>query len=149
MIVDGKEVEGIRLKTVKLRGQLSQGLLMPMPKDLAVPEDGDVTELMGVIKYEAPIAPQLSGQVKGNFPDFIPKTDEERIQNMKDVLGAFYVTEKLDGTSVTYYKYPETFGVCSRNLELKMWKQLGLLTHLINLVDTNTNSATKTLILLN
>ena len=123
MLVDGGEVEGIRLRTIKLRGQISQGLILPFS---VFPEyglnqfvsDTDVTELMGVIKYEMPIPAQLTGIVKGSFPSFIPKTDEERIQNMADVLNGFYVTEKLDGTSVTYYKKDGVFGVCSRNLEL-------------------------------
>ena len=61
---------------------------------------------------------ELVGKVKGFFPSFIPKTDEERIQNISDVLSAFYVTEKLDGTSVTFFKKDGTFGVCSKNLEL-------------------------------
>jgi RNA ligase (TIGR02306 family) len=78
----------------------------------------DVTELLGVLKYEPPIPAQLVGKIKGFFPGFIPKTDEERIQNMGDVLTGFYVTEKLDGSSVTYYKKDGVFGVCSRNLEL-------------------------------
>lgn len=131
MLVDGKEIEGIRLKTIKLRGQLSQGIILPfsaftvdwagMPLDLNSYNDGvgtDVTELLGILKYEAPVATEMMGKAKGNFPGFIPKTDEERIQNMKEVLTSFYVTEKLDGSSVTYYKKDGKFGVCSRNLEL-------------------------------
>lgn len=119
MLVDGKEVEGIRLKTIKLRGQISQGLVLPLPLNMLDVEVGtDVSEESGVIKYEMPIPANLAGKVKGNFPCFIPKTDEERIQNMAEVLASFYVTEKLDGTSTTYYKKDGVFGVCSRNLEL-------------------------------
>lgn len=127
MLVDGKEVEGIRLKTIKLRGQISQGLVLPLPINMrnteivsmpSVEIGTDVSEELGVIKYEMPIPVELSGKVKGNFPCFIPKTDEERIQNMADILGGFFVTEKLDGTSITYYKKDGIFGVCSRNLEL-------------------------------
>ena len=125
MIVDGKQVEGIRLKTIKLRGQISQGLVMPLAditlyskRPLSQFDNGeDITEDLGVIKYEPPIPAKLVGKVKGFFPAFIPKTDEERIQNMSEVLSAFYVTEKLDGTSVTFYKKDGVFGVCSRNLE--------------------------------
>jgi RNA ligase (TIGR02306 family) len=120
MVYEGKEIEGIRLKTIKLRGQISQGLILPIPEGLAWTEDdNDVTELLGIVKYEVSIPAQLSGTVKGNFPSFIPKTDEERIQNMKGVLTRYYVTEKLDGSSVTYYKKDGVLGVCSRNLELK------------------------------
>jgi len=119
MLVEGKEVEGIRLKTIKLKGQISQGLILPLPVELSdKQEDEDVSELLGVIKYEAPVASCLAGVAKGSFPSFIPKTDEERVQNMKNLFDNFYVTEKLDGTSVTFYKKDGVFGACSRNLEL-------------------------------
>lgn len=117
MLVDGKEIQGIRLKTIKLKGQVSQGLVLPLGEVQGEVGD-DVTDILGVIKYEAPIPPELSGKAKGNFPSFIPKTDEERIQNMAEALSSYYVTEKLDGTSTTYYKKDGVFGVCSRNLEL-------------------------------
>lgn len=119
MLVDGKEIEGIRLKTIRLRGSLSQGLVMPVPAGMECVEGDDVSEELGVIKYEIPIPAALSGKVKGNFPAFIPKTDEERIQNMPDILSGFYMAEKLDGSSVTFYKKDGSFGVCSRNLELE------------------------------
>jgi RNA ligase (TIGR02306 family) len=122
MIVDGREVEGIRLKTIKLRGQLSQGLIMPLSsfKLLEGLEAGeDVSDLLGVLKYEPPIPACMSGKIKGGFPGFLRKTDEERIQNMEEVLYGFYMTEKLDGTSATYYKKDGTFGVCSKNIELQ------------------------------
>lgn len=86
----------------------------------------DVTELLGIIKYQPPIPAELSGKVKGLFPSFIRKTDEERVQNLaKEYEGykitsahKFYVTEKLDGSSATFYLKDGVFGVCSRNLEL-------------------------------
>ena len=129
MLVDGVEKIGFRLKTIKLKGQLSQGLVLPISEFLTDishdvfehPEnhiDEDISELLGVIKYEQPVPAELSGKIKGFFPTFIPKTDEERIQNMSDVLSGFYVTEKVDGCSVTFYKKDGIFGVCSRNLEL-------------------------------
>lgn len=125
MVVEGVTYTGYRLKTIKLRGQVSQGLALPVSifgLDIFNVGD-DVSEMLEVVKYEAPIPAQLSGKVKGNFPEFIPKTDEERIQNCTDLLEKykgqlFYVTEKLDGSSVTYYKKDGIFGVCSRNLEL-------------------------------
>jgi len=119
MLVDGKEIEGIRLKTIKLRGQISQGLVLPLPQEHIGLGDGfDLTENLGVIKYETPMPAELSGKAKGHLPAFIPKTDEERIQNMSDVLSNYYVTEKLDGTSTTFYKKDGVFGVCSRNFDL-------------------------------
>lgn len=127
-------VEGERLKTIKLRGQISQGLLMPMREiedfignPLRVLAEGDdVTELLGVLKWEKAIPAQLAGVCKGNFPTQIPKTDQERCQNMvKEIVAAneagmkFEITEKLEGSSMTCYLIDGEFGVCSRNMNLK------------------------------
>ena len=117
-------VKGERLRTVKLRGQLSQGLLLPYATLGRIAQEGEeVTEELGIQKWERPINPQLAGLAKGNFPDFIPKTDQERIQNCKYVLEdrqeQYEVTIKLDGSSFTAYHRDGVFGVCSRNLELK------------------------------
>jgi RNA ligase (TIGR02306 family) len=84
----------------------------------------DVTELLGVLKWERPISPQLYGQAKGNFPSFLRKTDQERVQNIGRTLESyinetFEVTIKLDGSSCTIFSNGEENGVCSRNLELK------------------------------
>ena len=128
--------EGFRLKTIRLRGQVSQGLILPIvvlnPPDANInvtPFEGlDVTEMLDIVKYEPPIPASLAGKVKGLFPSFIRKTDEERVQNLasdyekyraQNKLGMkFYVTEKLDGSSATFYLKDEVFSVCSRNLEL-------------------------------
>jgi len=92
------DVKGERLRTVKLRGQVSQGLLLGLPQQgyTGVASDGtryyvdspmdvegfDVTEHYGIQKWEAPIPAQLQGQAAGMFPTgLIPKTDQERIQN--------------------------------------------------------------------
>jgi RNA ligase (TIGR02306 family) len=119
-----------RIKTAKLRGQISQGIAFPINviKELEaveIKEGLDVSEILGVQKYEPPPAVMMSGQVKGGFPGFIPKTDEMRIQSVPDVLTRpenvgkrCYITEKVDGTSATYFIHDGEFGVCSRNLEL-------------------------------
>jgi len=128
------EQEGFRLKTIKLRGQVSQGLILPIsvlnPPDTNIyvePFEGlDVTEMLDIVKYEPPIPAELAGKVKGQFPSFLRKTDEERIQNLTKEFEEwkyqskhqFYVTEKLDGSSATFYYNNGEFGVCSRNLEL-------------------------------
>jgi len=156
-------VEGFRLKTIKLRGQISQGLLLPLEViktwkmrligTSAYPVGTDVTDILGIMKYE----PELLGQVHlkrsyfvrrylqvkwflknlfmtseqkkkqpGSFPSFIRKTDEERIQNLdiKKFRGQRYeVTEKLDGTSCSIAYYNDTFYVCSRNNKVGL--QLG------------------------
>ena len=137
-LVDG--AEGFRLKTIRLRGQISQGLIIPLTymhslyqrkKDPSIDSeewtDGvDVTEYLGIVKYEPPIPAGLAGNVKGLFPSFLQKTDEERVQNLANKYPdwvksntIFYATEKLDGSSATFYVRNGEFGVCSRNLELK------------------------------
>ena len=119
--------EGFRLKTIKLRGQISQGLILPMSIfgdfSWTAHEGLDVSEKLGIVKYEPPIPAQLAGKVKGSFPSFLRKTDEERIQNLAAEYvelrkHTYYVTEKLDGSSATFYVRDGVFGVCSRNLEL-------------------------------
>jgi RNA ligase (TIGR02306 family) len=138
-VFDG--IAGERLRTMKLRGQLSQGLLLPFAimkpffVDILFTEGVDVSDFLGIVKYEAPIPAQLAGEVKGMFPGWIQKTDQERVQNLKEELDywlreqhVWEVTEKLDGSSMTVYLRDGEFGVCSRNLELKpsetnsLWK---------------------------
>ena len=87
-------------------------------------EGDDVSEFLGIVKYEPPVPACLAGVVKGPFPSAIPKTDEERIQNLTNewpVLREYVyeVTEKLEGSSMTVFKINGEFGVCSRNLNLK------------------------------
>lgn len=135
------DVEGERLRTIKLRGQISQGLLLPLVSvyDHHVDsehddgqelcevffEGADISDILGIQKWEKPIPGSLSGTVKGNFPSFVRKTDQERIQNLKRELAQWIecgvtweVTEKLDGSSMTVYLNNDTFGVCSRNYDL-------------------------------
>jgi RNA ligase (TIGR02306 family) len=124
-------VKGERLRTVKLRGQLSQGLLLPIPEDTIkgaghlVAEGLDLTEHLGILKWERPMNAQLAGMARGNFPPLVPKTDQERIQNLtrsfeKYQEDSWSITEKLDGSSATFYLDDEdVFHVCSRNLDLK------------------------------
>lgn len=127
--------EGARIKTIKLRGQLSQGLaLQPITvfaaesKEVAFFEwvlraydaEEDLTEICGVEKWEPVIPANLAGKVRGNFPSFLQKTDQERIQNLdvNKLHGHYEVTMKLDGSSMTVYRHEGRFGVCSRNLDL-------------------------------
>lgn len=128
-------VKGERLRTIKLRGQLSQGLLLPeavasnaiLPGEFFICEEGsDVSEVLNIKKWEKPMNAQLAGVCKGNFPSLIPKTDQERVQNLKkeikvcfDAGTLFEITEKLEGSSMTCYLLDGEFGVCSRNMDLK------------------------------
>ena len=81
-----------RIKTIKLRGQVSQGLCLPLSildtLDHRLPpvEGDDFTERLGVQKYEVYVPAQLAGERKGNFPDFMHKTDEMRIQAVPDII---------------------------------------------------------------
>lgn len=124
--------DGFKLKTIKLRGQLSQGLALPLERvthrNWLTPIEGeDLTEVLGVKLWEQPVSLGQQGRVKGNFPDFIPKTDQERVQNIPKQIAkifetdeTFEVTLKLDGSSMTVYVIDGKVGVCSRNLELDM-----------------------------
>ena len=120
--------EGFRIKTIRLRGQISQGLVMKL-EDVGLPDmeiDTDVTDMLNVRLYYPSVPEELKGIMKGNFPDFVPKTDETRVEVLgkKGILTRWkgtkcYVTEKIDGTSVTYYLKDGEFGVCSRKVDLK------------------------------
>jgi tRNA-binding EMAP/Myf-like protein len=137
--------DGFRIKTMKMRGQLSQGLILPLeeviphgnaqPEGVKVTEDGclyycpiipvsmwnegdDLTEYLGVKLYEKPIAGNLVGRVKGNFPSFLRKTDQERIQNclgeLKYNLGFVkkepYVVQTPEGPKEIEPKQPSLVG---------------------------------------
>lgn len=139
-------VKGQRLRTIRLRKQLSQGLLLPtsvisqiwekmeigdpwMPRFFHFFEGDDFTQFLyekfGLQKWEAPIPLHLAGTARGNFPSYIPKTDEPRVQNLVQEIfeehkgEGYEVTIKLDGSSCTIYVNENDFGVCSRNLDLK------------------------------
>jgi RNA ligase (TIGR02306 family) len=143
--------DGFRLRTIKLRGEISQGLILPLDEfpEYFVKENGqwllkvvqdvpgvplekgyDLTYTMGVQKYEAPIPSNLMGVARGNFPSFVPKTDEERFENLtqRHIRGhendTFEITVKVDGSSMTVYQNLDLeeglqFGVCSRNFDLE------------------------------
>jgi len=125
LLPDG--TEGFRLRTVKLRGQISQGLLIEptdIPElniDLEVGQD--VSEILGITLFEEPIPLELEGKIKGYFPSYFPKTNEERLQNFSRVYEelkqkTFYVAEKLEGQSFSAYIKEAEFGLCTRVLDL-------------------------------
>lgn len=114
------------LRTIKLRGQVSQGLVMSLaelglPSDL--PEGEDLTERLGITKWEPPLTG--SGDAVGLFfTELADKTDSERVQNLSDAELAelaqhtWQATEKCDGTSVSIARTADGVRVCSRNLEV-------------------------------
>lgn len=126
------KARGWRVKMCRFRGAPSEVLIIPLPVDMmsGYTCGTDVTELIGVTKYQKPISIHLQGIAKGHFPDFIPKTDELNYQKYMDLVQAlegcpYYVTEKMDGSSTTAYKYKGGFGICSRNYEVEWNKNNG------------------------
>ncbi len=129
---------GFRIKTVRMRGQVSQGICFPLsilPPNAPTDEGDDVTDELGVLKWEPPPPIGMGGKVKGSFPGFLPKTDETRVQVLEPMLArcrgrTFHVTEKLDGTSMTVFLREGEFGVCSRNLWMDESDESNLLVRL-------------------
>lgn len=115
--------KGDRVKAIKLRGILSQGILYPVGDtadefDTALTdysgsfvelEDGDrfavsanqnVAEALGITKYEPPIPASMSGDVENRFGETL-KFDVENFQRYPHVLEQgekVVITEKLHGT---------------------------------------------------
>ena len=119
--------EGFRIKSMKLRKVLSQGLVLSLSDypDIDFSDTKkDYSDDLGVKLYETPVPENMSGKVIGQFPvHYCPKTDQERCQNLLDELEEYSkltweVTEKLDGCSVTFINKDNKFHICSRNLEL-------------------------------
>lgn len=130
-----------RIKTIKLRGQISQGYIVPL-SDLSeeqVNVGDDLTERLGVLKYEGREEREMNNagtkknsQAPGTmaFPSFIPKTDQNRIQNIvprfiqaRDSGEKFEKTFKLDGSSMTVYMYNGVNYVASRNVAFHLQVQ--------------------------
>ena len=130
IVVDGVDYRGHVLRTMKLRGNLSQGLVLPLSDFPEVnPESEDIAGDLGVVKYEPPIPANLSGQILGKFPSEVRKTDAERVQNLESSWDAikkhrWVATEKIDGSSVTLGFDGEKFRACSRNWELRVTDDL-------------------------
>ena len=143
-------VKGERLRTVKLKGQLSQGLLLPLVEDNS--EEGqDFSEILGITKWED-TRYMANMDARGNFPDFIPKTDQERVQNLDRTLEKYFgqsfeVTVKRDGSSLTAFVNGEESGVCSRNVNLKetedsaFWAAANSLSLIPKILSTGRNLA--------
>lgn len=137
------DVRGHVLRSIKLRGQVSQGLLLGLEvlraDDLIIDRftvGDDVSHTLGVTKYEPPVPAELAGIARGLFPSRVPKTDQERVQNLATELGdwsaddqlTWEVTEKLEGSSCTFAWLDNDLHVCSRNIDLmdtegnSLWK---------------------------
>jgi RNA ligase (TIGR02306 family) len=119
--------KGFRIRTAKMRGQLSQGLFLRLdlfPELLGLSEGEDVTEKLGVKKWYIPETANAGGTIIGDRPGGIPASDEIRIQSALELLDdlrgkPYYITTKMDGTSGIVYYIDGKIGCCSRNKEIK------------------------------
>ncbi len=120
--------EGFRLRTMKFRGQISQGLLLPISQFPEISVDielgTDVTKLLGVRKWEIEEKVTTGGTVIGTLPPDVPHTDETRVQAEPDLIGDFagleyYITSKMDGSSHSVSLDEEGFHVTGHNYEYK------------------------------
>ena len=120
--------EGFRLKTMKFRGQISQGLLLPIT---SFPElsgelnlGDDVTEVLGVRKWEIEERATTGGTIIGTLPYDVPHTDETRIQAEPELINEFagieyYISTKMDGSSHSISLDETGFHVTGHNYEYK------------------------------
>lgn len=121
--------EGFLLRTKKFRGQISQGLLLPLT---AFPElvdecwepGDDVTEILGVRKYEIEERATTGGNVIGTLPYDVPHTDETRVQAEPELIQEFagldyYISTKMDGSSHSVSIDENGFHVTGHNYEYK------------------------------
>lgn len=116
------ERSGWRVRMARFRGAPSECVILPPTDGFEVGDD--ITESLGVEKYQKAIHASLAGDAIGDFPPFIPKTDEPNYQRARQLMEAldglpYVVTVKADGSSGTAYRHDGRFGVCSRNQELK------------------------------
>lgn len=111
-----------RVKAIRLRGEWSFGIV-ESPEKLGLVEyilGDEVSEKLGISKYELPEPQNLDAKQSG-LPFNIPKTNEERYQNLSQLpFGErVVITQKIDGQSATYYWKDGEFGVCGRRFEYK------------------------------
>ena len=120
--------EGFKLRTMRFRGQISQGLLLPLSSFPEIPADielgADITELLGVRKWEIEERATTGGTVIGNLPYDIPHTDETRVQENPELIQAFagleyYISTKMDGSSHSIGVDENGFHVTGHNYEYK------------------------------
>ena len=120
--------EGFKLRTMKFRGQVSQGLLLPVSSFSDIPSDinigDDVSEILGVKKWEVEERATTGGTVVGTLPRDIPHTDETRIQAEPELLKEFegleyYISTKMDGSSHSLGIDENGFHVTGHNYEYK------------------------------
>lgn len=118
----GKGPQRARVKTVKIKGVYSQGLLLPLPAETAF-EHQDIAAEYDVQKYEKDTS-QTPTSATNPFPtEIIPKTDEDNVRSVPEALAEVqglpgYIALKLDGSSMTVISTEAGIRVCSRNMEV-------------------------------
>lgn len=122
------EKQNWRVRMCRFRGSPSECLIIRYGR---VGDVGtDLTEVYGVTKYEKAIPAGQSGEIIGNFPSWIKRTDEDNFQRVPELMErmkseAWYATEKADGTSCTVWNDENGLHVCSRNYELSEFTDTG------------------------
>ena len=120
--------EGFKLRTMRFRGEISQGLLLPLSQFPQIPVETeigtDVTELLGVKKWEIEERITTGGTAIGTLPYDIPHTDETRVQEEPALIQAFagleyYISTKMDGSSHSIGIDENGFHVTGHNYEYK------------------------------
>lgn len=119
--------EGFRIRTMKMRGHYSQGVALPLddfPELDGLDIGSDVTETLRVKKWELPETVGNMGTTCGQRPDGVPKTDETRVQTLdalrERLLGKpYYISTKMDGTSMSVWYLDGEVGVSGRNQKMK------------------------------
>ncbi|MCD1260340.1 hypothetical protein B5M42_016125 [Paenibacillus athensensis] len=114
------------LKSARLRGQLSQGLVWKpdiLPDGLKLAEGMDVTGILGVRKHEEEIPIEMVGKSKGFHPKIIRKAGEVRLQSSPELLAKFQgllvaETTKIEGESASYIQHEDKLDVCSHTHSL-------------------------------
>ena len=118
--------EGFKLRTVKLRGVLSQGLLEKIETFAKIKQPvkigDDVTDILGVKLWQIEEIATTSGNIVGKLPASIPHTDEVRIQTEPKLLDEFknkefYISTKMDGSSHSIGIDNNGFHVCGHNCQ--------------------------------
>jgi RNA ligase (TIGR02306 family) len=111
-----------RVRSVKIRNFISFGIVekFRVRDELTSYEVGtDITELLGITKYEAPVGNELGS--KGSLPFNIIQTNETLWQNVRNldkyIKQSVDISLKLDGESASYFYNNEQFGVLSRGVE--------------------------------
>lgn len=120
--------EGFRLKTMRFRGQISQGLLLPLGQfnelDTYSEIGTDVSEALGVRKWEVEEKITTGGTIIGELPIDVPHTDETRVQAEPELINDFkgldyYISTKMDGSSHSISIDDDGFHVTGHNYEYK------------------------------